>query len=93
MPPRTKTVTATAGPPPALSVRIWSRARSSVAKGPSVLLAFGSVSLPDQESFPLVATKNSFATVAERGPNDRIDRRAQKLYVNSRRKILGMSGS
>jgi hypothetical protein len=33
-------------------------ALSIVAKGPSVFSLFGSGSLPDQELFPLVATKN-----------------------------------
>jgi hypothetical protein len=39
-----------------------------VAKGPSVLLALGASSVPDQESFPLGATKKSpFTALASNG--------------------------
>ena len=60
MPAWMKTVAGSARPALRRS-RIASRARSSVATGPSVRPAFGSASVPDQASLPLGETCHSAA--------------------------------
>ena len=93
-PPRTETVTPPSGSPPAFfNARMASRAFWTEANGPSLLSAFGSASVPDQESFPLVATHSSVAATAREGANISIASRLQKLNLKSRGEIRGMSGS